>query len=171
VCKKTCPTCDITGHDNRTLAVNSVHFRSGAGGSILRKEGAPPLCGADFVCHEIKDLQASGFVKAVLTNYQKKLDDSTRLAGATKELVGNTSRSGLNPSAILARMGEMGMKAATLDPSNRAHFEESSRLLQNPDVSAVDAALGACGVLVGRPARLAPKKLVHVQTRLWSEKK
>jgi len=171
VCKKTCPTCDITGHDNRTLAVNSVHFRSGAGGSILRKEGAPPLCGADFVCHEIKDLQASGFVKAVLTNYQKKLDDSTRLAGATKELVGNTSRSGLNPSAILARMGEMGMKAATLDPSNRAHFEESSRLLQKPDVSAVDAALGACGVLVGRPARLAPKKLVHVQTRLWSEKK
>ena len=129
VCKKTCPTCDITGHDNSTLAVNSIHFHSGAGGSILRKEGAPPLCGANFVCHEIKDLQASGFVKAVLTNYQKKLDGSTRLAGATKELVGNTSRSGLNPSATLARMGEMGIKAATLDPSNRAHFEESSRLL------------------------------------------
>jgi len=33
------------------------------------------------------------------------------------------------------------MKAATLDLSNRAHFLESSRLLQNLNVSAVDAAL------------------------------
>jgi len=74
----------MTGHDNRTVAVNSVHFRLGAGGSFLRKEGAPPLCGADFVCHDINDLQASGFVKAVMANYQKKLDDSTRLAGPTK---------------------------------------------------------------------------------------
>jgi len=69
-----------------------------------------------------------------------------RLAGAT---VRNTSRSGIDPSAALTRMGEIGMKAATLDPSNRTHFEESSRLLQNPDVSAVDAALGTCGVLDG----------------------
>jgi len=30
VCKKTCPTCDITGQDNRILAVNSVHFGSKA---------------------------------------------------------------------------------------------------------------------------------------------
>jgi len=43
------------------------------------------------------------------------------------------------------------MRAATLDPSNQAHFEDSSRLLQNPDVSADDAALGACSMLVGKP--------------------
>jgi len=84
----------------------------------------------------------------VLANYQKKLDDSTRFAGATQELVRNASRSGLDPSATLARMGEMGMKAATSDPPNRTHFEDSSRLLQKPDVSAVDTAFGACGVLV-----------------------
>jgi len=40
-----------------------------------------------------------------LANHKKMLDDSTRLAGATKELVGNTSRSSLNPSGTLARMG------------------------------------------------------------------
>jgi len=52
----------------------------------------------------------------------------------------------------------MGMKAATLDPSNRAHFDESSRLLEDPNVSAVDAALGACGVYVGstRPSAVGP---------------
>jgi len=151
VCKMTWPTCTIIGHNNRTLVVTGAHFSSGAGGRILRKEGASPLCGADLVCHEIKDLHASGFVKAVLANYQKKFDDSARLAGATEELIRNTSRSGLYPSAAMARMGEMGMKADTLDPSNRAHFEEAFRLLQNPAVSAVNAAHGACGVLVGLP--------------------
>jgi len=38
------------------------------------------------------------------------------------------------------------MGAATLTPENRKHWEEATRLLQDPRVSAVDAALGACGV-------------------------
>jgi len=150
-CKKTCPSCDIVGHTNRTLAVSGTHFRSGAGGNILRKDSAPPLCGADYVCGRIHEAQAEGFRIAAMAHYKRKLDDSTRLAGAARELVGNTAKSGLDPSASLTRMEEMGVKAATLDPSNRAHFQESTRLLQDPAVSAVDAALGACGVLAAPP--------------------
>jgi len=117
----------------------------------LRQDSAPPLCGADYVCGRIHDAQAEGFRIAAIAHYKRKLDDSTRLAGAARELVGNTAKSGLDPSASLTRMEEMGVKAATLDPSNRAHFQESSRLLQDPAVSAVDAALGACGVLAAPP--------------------
>jgi len=73
------------------------------------------------------------------------------LAGAAREQVGSTAKSGLNHPASLTRMEEMAVKAATLDPSNRAHFEESSRLLQDPAVSVVDTASGACGVLAAPP--------------------
>jgi len=50
------------------------------------------------------------------------------------------------------------MKAATLDPSSRAHFDESSRLLEDPNGCTVDAALWACGVYVGstRPSAVVP---------------
>eukprot|EP00168_Porphyra_purpurea_P012841 TRINITY_DN3441_c0_g1_i1.p1 TRINITY_DN3441_c0_g1~~TRINITY_DN3441_c0_g1_i1.p1 ORF type:complete len:439 (+),score=37.21 TRINITY_DN3441_c0_g1_i1:1508-2824(+) len=140
------------GHSSRTLAVDGVRFRAGAGGSALREEGAPSLCGVHLVCHEINDHQASGFVKAALANNQKKLENSMRLAEVTEELVRNTSRSDLDPSASLARVGDMGIKAATVDPSNRAHFEESSRLLKDLSVYAVDASFDAGGVLVGPPA-------------------
>ena len=158
VCRQKCPSCDIMGHSNRTLAVSGTHYRSGTGGSILRKESAPPLRGADYVCGLIHDAEAEGFRVAAVAHYKKKLDESARLAGAAEELVGNASQSGMNPAASLARMEEMGMKAATLDPSNRAHFDESSRLLEDPNVSAVDAALGACGVFVGstRPSAVGP---------------
>ena len=151
VCKEKCPSCDIVGHSNRTLAVNGTHYRSGTGGSILRKESAPPLCGTDYVCSLILDAHAEGFRIAAIAHYKKKLDESTRLTGAAEELVGNAAQSGMDPAASVARMEEMGMKAATLDPSNRTHFNESSRLLEDPKVSAVDAALGACGVYVGSP--------------------
>jgi len=50
------------------------------------------------------------------------------------------------------------MKTAILDPSIRAHFDESSRLLEDPNVSAADTALGACGVYVSstRPSEKGP---------------
>jgi len=141
--------------------VSGTHYRSGAGGNILRKDSAPPLCGADNVCGKIHDAQAEGFRISAMAHYKRRLDDSTRLAGAARELVGKAAESGMDPSASLTRMEKMGVKAATLDPSNRAHFQESSRLLQDPAVSAVDAALGACGVLAaplqpnGAPAAAA----------------
>jgi len=155
VCKRKCSSCDIIGHSNRTLAVDGTHYRSGTGGSILRKESAPPLCGTDYVCGLTNDAEAEGFRVAAIAHYSKKLNESARLAGAAEELVGNASQSGMNPMASLARMEEMGMKAATLDPSNRESFHESSRLLEDPKVSAVDAAFGACGVYVGSTQRSA----------------
>ena len=131
--------------------MNGRHYRSGDGGNILRKDSAPPLSGADYVCDLIHDAQAEGFRIAAMAHYKRKLDDSTRLADAARELVGKTAKSGPDPSENLTRMEEMGVKAATLDASNRALFQESSRLLQDPAVSVVDAALGACGVLAAPP--------------------
>jgi len=43
-------------------------------------------------------------------------------------------------------MNAPGMEGATLTTEHRGHWEESTRLLQDPSVSAVDAALGACAV-------------------------
>jgi len=119
---KTYPSCDIVGRTNRTMALNGTHDRSGAGGNIWRKDSAPPFRGADDVSGLIHDAQAGGFRFAAKAHYERKLDDRTRSADAARELVGNTAKSGLDPAASLIRMEEMGVKAATLDPSIRAHF-------------------------------------------------
>jgi len=134
------------GHNNRTLYVDGVNYRSGNGDSILRREKAPPPCGADYVCSKILDAQVDGFRAAVVSDYQKKAEDKARLAGVADELVGNTADTGLDAAEAADLMDAQGMGAATLTPKNRRHWEEATRLLQDPRVSAVDAALGACGV-------------------------
>ena len=76
-CEKTYPSCDIVGHTNRTLAVNGTHYRCGAGGKILRKDSAPPLCGADNVCCLIHAAQTEGFRIAAMAHYKRRLNDCT----------------------------------------------------------------------------------------------
>jgi len=104
------------------MALNGTQDRSGAGGNIWRKDSAPPFRGADDVSGLIHDAQAGGFRFAAKAHYERKLDDCNLSADAARELVGNTAKSGLDPAASLIRMEEMGVKAATLDPSIRAHF-------------------------------------------------
>jgi len=146
VCHVRCSTCYQMGHKNRTLYVDGVNYRSGYGDSILRRDKALPLCGADYVCVKILEAQVDGFRAAVVSDYQKNAADKARLAGVADELVGNTADTGLDAAEASDLMDAQGMAAATLTPENRRHWEEATRLLQDPRVSAVDAALGACGV-------------------------
>jgi len=113
------------------------------------------LCVANNVCRLMNDAEAESFRVAAVAHYKKKLDDSARLTDAVEELVGYASQSAMNPAASLARIEEMVMKAATLDPSNLVHSDESSRLLKNPNVSVVVTALGACIVYVRSTRRSA----------------
>jgi len=145
-CKFRCTSCNQMGHNNRTLLIDGINYRSGNGDSILRRDKAPPLCGADYVCTKIRDAQVDGFRAAAVSDYQKKLADKARLAGVADELVGNTADTGLDATAAFNLMNAQGMGGATLTTENRGHWEESTRLLQDPSVSAVDAALGACAV-------------------------
>ena len=91
-----CSTCNQMGHKNRALYVDGVKYRSGNGDSILRRDKAPLLCGAAYVCVRILDAQVDGFRAAVVSYYQKKAADKARLAGVADELVGNTADTGLD---------------------------------------------------------------------------
>ena len=145
-CHLRCTSCNQMGHTNRTLVIDGVNYRSGNCDSILRRDKAPPLCGADYVCTKILDAQVDGFRAAAVADYQKKLADKARLAGVADELVGNTADTGLDATEAFNLMDAQGMGGATMTTDNREHWEKSTRLLQDPSVSAVDAALGACAV-------------------------
>jgi len=134
------------GHTNRTVVIDGINYRSGNGDSILRRDKAPPLCGADYVCTKILDAQVEGFREAAVADYQKKLADKARLAGVADELVDNTADTGLDATEAFNLMDAQGMGGATMTTDNREHWLKSTRLLQDPFVSAVDAALGACAV-------------------------
>ena len=69
----------------------------------MRKESAPPLRGADYVCGLFHDAESEGFRVAAVAHY-KELDESARLVGAAGKLVGNASQSRMNPAEILAHM-------------------------------------------------------------------
>jgi len=87
------------GHKNRTLVIDGMNYCSNNGDSILRRDKAPPLCGADYVCTKIMETQVDGFRAAAVSDYQKKLADKARLAGFADERVGNTADTGLDATA------------------------------------------------------------------------
>jgi len=54
------------GHNSRTLVIDGINCRSGNGDSILPRDKAPPLCGADYVCTKIMDAQVHGLRAAAV---------------------------------------------------------------------------------------------------------
>ena len=131
--------------------MNGTHYRCGAGGKNLAQGFRASVVRRGLCLWSHPRPPDGGLPHRCYGTLQEEAGRLHWLAGAASELVGNTAKSGPNPPASLTRMEEISVKAATLDPSNRAHFEESSRLLQDPAVSAVDAASGACGVLAAPP--------------------
>jgi len=141
--EKNCPKCSKDGHRVNTLRLDPSRFNIDNKGNITRRRGAPALTKSDFECSYLSEKDVAEWVRVQHDACWKEWREGQELAATGEKLAANVHDVGWDVVAAADVMEANGIAAATNGAENRSHFDAIVSAMDNPDETAVGAAVAA----------------------------
>jgi len=126
-----------------TLRLDPSLFNIDNKGNITRRRGAPALTKSDFECPYLSERDVAEWVRVQHDACWKEWREGQELAATGEKLAANVHHIGWDVVAAADVMEANGIAAATNAAENRSHFEAIVGAMDNPDETAVGAAVAA----------------------------
>jgi len=139
-----CTKCPVVGHHVSTLVLSPDRFQmDNKTGNVTRRRTAPPLSSSDYVCPLVTDAVVAEWVRAHHAACWADWRQSQEAAAAAADIVANIHQSGMRTVAAADFMAGTGIVAASNNADKRPVFQAMAIALDDPDQTAVEAALAA----------------------------
>jgi len=126
-----------------TLRLDPSRFNIDNKGNITRRRGAPALIKSDFECSYLSERDVAEWVRVQHDACWKEWREEQELAATGEKLAANVHDVGWDVVAAADVLEANGIAAATNGAESRSHFDAIVSAMDNPDETAVGAAVAA----------------------------